>query len=183
VPPNGSRTSPLRNIPPRRTPASGPATERCAREVIDIVPLVMRFLRREFRRQSAPLLSVPQARTLSFVDRTPGSSLSDLAEHLNVTHPTASLIVNRLVHQGLLRRAEHPDERRRCALTLTPAGAQRLKIVRAAACAVVAGVLSGGSAGDIKAISQGLDRLKAAFERASNGHNGVARKTKMRAPR
>jgi len=176
MPSNGSRTTPFRKTPPRRTPGAGAEAERCAREVIDIVPLVMRFLRREFRRQSAPLLSVPQARTLAFVDRTPGSSLTDLAEHLNVAHPTASLIVNRLVHQALLRRTEDPRERRRCALTLTPAGAHRLKIVRAAACAVVAGVLSGGSASDIRAISQGLDRLKTAFQRASNSSNGVDRK-------
>jgi len=175
---NGSRVIPRRKTPPRRSPTTGAAAKRCAREVIDIVPLVMRFLRREFRRQSAPLLSVPQVRTLAFVDVTPGSSLSDLADHLNVTHPTASLIVNRLVHQRLLRRAEHPDERRRCALTLTPAGAQRLKIVRAAACAVVADVLSNGSAGDLKAISQGLERLKTAFERVSNGHHKIDRRAR-----
>jgi DNA-binding MarR family transcriptional regulator len=176
VPPNGSRSTSLRKTAPRRAPAVGIAAERCAREVIDVVPLVMRFLRREFRRQSAPLLSVPQARTLAFVDRTPGSSLSDLAGHLNVTHPTASLIVNRLVRQGLLRRAEDPSERRRCALTLTPAGARRLIVVRNAACAFVAGVLSEGSTDDIKAIVRGLDRLKTAFQRASNGQNGVDRK-------
>jgi DNA-binding MarR family transcriptional regulator len=175
VPSNGSRTAPSRTSPPRRKPTAGPAAEQCARQVIDIVPLVMRFLRREFRRHSAPLLSVPQARALAFVDRMPGMSLSDLALHLNVTRPTASLIVNRLVHQGLLRRAEHPHERRRCVLSLTPTGARRLTTVRAAACAVVAGVLSGGSAGDIKAISRGLERLKVAFQPASNGSNGSDR--------
>jgi DNA-binding MarR family transcriptional regulator len=176
VPPNGSRSTPLRKTPPRRIPTASSAARQCAREVIDVVPLVMRFLRREFRRQSVPLLSVPQVRTLAFVDRTPGSSLSDLADHLNVTHPTASLIVNRLVQQGLLRRAEDPAERRRCALTLTPAGGRRLKVVRDAACTVVAGVLSEGSADDIKAIVRGLDRLKIAFQQASNGQNGVDRK-------
>ena len=175
MPSNGSRPAAIRTTCPRRKAAADAAAERCAREVIDIVPLVMRFLRREFRHHSAPLLSVPQARTLAFVDRTPGSSLSDLALHLNVTPPTASLIVNRLVQQGLVRRAEHHLERRRCALTLTPAGAQRLTTVRAAVCAVVSGVLAGGSAGDIKAISRGLDRLKVAFQRVSHGANGVDR--------
>ncbi|HXZ24826.1 MAG TPA: MarR family winged helix-turn-helix transcriptional regulator [Nitrospiria bacterium] len=172
---NGNRNATTRPSPPRRKATTGPAAEQCARQVIDIVPLVMRFLRREFRRHSAPLLSVPQARTLAFVERTPGSGLSDLALHLNVARPTASLIVNRLVHQGLVRRAEHPRERRRCVLSLTPSGARRLITVRAAACAVVAGVLSVGSAGDIKAISRGLERLKVAFQHASNGSNGVDR--------
>lgn len=174
---NGGRAASLQHVSLRRKPAAGASARRCAREVLDTVPLVMRFLRQEVRRQSAPSLSVPQVRALAMLDRDPGASLSSLANHLNVTSPTASLIINRLVRQGLVHRAENPHERRRRVLTLTKAGAQRLKVVRAVACAIVEQVLAGGNTKEITAIVRGLDQLKVVFERAMhNGHHGARRK-------
>ena len=171
MPPIGRRVVHRQEPFSKRPPVAGSAAKRCAREVVETLPLVMRFLRRQVRRQSSPFLSVPQVRALAMLDREPGAGLSDLADHLNVTRPTASLIVNRLVRQKLVHRAEHPYERRRRVLTLTPAGAHQLKIMRAVACAVVEKVLSGGSEREITAIVHGLDRLKVAFERAMrNGH-------------
>ena len=181
---NGRRAAHRQNPSSTRS-STGAVSKRCAREVVETIPLVMRFLRREVRRRSSPLPSVPQVRALAMLDREPGASLSDLAEHLNVTSPTASLIVNRLVLQKLVHRAEHPHERRRRVLTLTPAGAQQLKAMRAVACAVVEKVLSGGGEQEIATIVQGLDQLKIAFERAMrngyhNGRHHVSRNVKRK---
>src|SRR5512136_2733803 len=85
----------------------------CAHAVMQTVPVVMRAIRAEMRRNGAPLLSIPQARTLSYLHRCPGSCLFHLAEHLGVTRPTASTIVERLVRRGMVSRAEDPQERRR----------------------------------------------------------------------
>jgi DNA-binding MarR family transcriptional regulator len=173
----GRRAVQMRKVSVRRPRRAGADSKRCAREVVETVPLVMRFLRRQVRRRSAPSLSVPQVRALALLDREPGSGLSRLAEHLNVARPTASLIVNRLVRQGLVDRAENPHERRRRVLTLTRAGAERLKAVRAVACSVVEQVLSGGNAREIAAIEDGLDRLRVVFERAMrNGRHGAGPK-------
>jgi hypothetical protein len=54
----------------------------CAREVMETVPLVMRFIRTEMRSRRAPSLSVPQFRVLTFLSRRPGAPLSSVAEHL-----------------------------------------------------------------------------------------------------
>lgn len=70
----------------------------------------------------ATTLSVPQLRTLAFLNRNPGSSLSDLAEHLGVTPATASATVERLVQQDYVQRDHHPHERRKVVLELTKAG-------------------------------------------------------------
>jgi DNA-binding MarR family transcriptional regulator len=133
--------------------------ELCAREVMETVPLVMRFIRTEMRSRRAPLLSVPQFRVLTFLSHEPGAPLSSVAEHLGVTRSTASAIVDRLVRRQLVSRTVHPQERRCVVLTLTTAGAQHLQQARAAACAHIAQVLAGLSAADLLQVTEGLALL------------------------
>lgn len=99
--------------------------DRCTREIAETVPLVMRSLRRQMRQFVA--LSVPQLRTLGYVYRHPGASLSELAGHLGVTPPTASALVERLVQRGLITRVLDQRERRRITLTLTAEGARMMQ--------------------------------------------------------
>jgi DNA-binding MarR family transcriptional regulator len=96
--------------------------DECARAVLDAVPLVMRSIRAEMRSHRAPDLSVPQFRSLVYLSRQKGPSLSDVAEHLGLTSPSASVMVDGLVIRGLVTRQVHPDDRRRVTLELTPAG-------------------------------------------------------------
>src|SRR5213593_56534 len=96
---------------------SSSVADRCAREILETVPLVMRVVRGEMRRQGAHLVSVPQFRALAFVERHPGASLAGVAEHLGVTAPTASTIVDRLVRRRLVGRVPDPAERRRVVLS------------------------------------------------------------------
>ncbi len=140
------------------------ATERCAREVVETVPLVMRFIRTEMRRQSGPFLSVPQLRTLLFLSRCPGADLSSAADHLGVSRPTASAIVNRLVHQGLVNRTGHPEKRRFIILTLTRTGFQRLQRAREAACALVASVLAHRPSAELRKVMEGIALLGKVFK-------------------
>jgi len=100
--------------------------DRCTSEIAETVPLVMRSLRRQMRQFVAPL-SVPQLRTLGYVYRHPGASLSELAGHLGVTPPTASALVERLVQRGLITRVLDQKERRRITLTLTAEGARMMQ--------------------------------------------------------
>jgi DNA-binding MarR family transcriptional regulator len=144
--------------------ATQSATERCAREVVETVPLVMRFIRTEMRRQSGPFLSVPQLRTLLFLSRCPGADLSSAADHLGVSRPTASAIVNRLVHQGLVNRTGHPEKRRFIILTLTRTGFQRLQRAREAACALVASVLAHRPSAELRKVMEGIALLGKVFK-------------------
>ena len=136
----------------------------CAREVMETVPLVMRFIRMEMRSRRAPSLSVPQFRVLTFLSRKPGAPLSSVAEHLGVARSTASAMVDRLVRRQLVSRTTHPDERRSVVLTLTPAGAQHFREAREAASARMAKVLAGMPAADLLEIVQGLALLGSAFK-------------------
>lgn len=143
-------------------PATTP--ENCAREVMEIVPLVMHCIRTEMRSRRSPALSVPQFRVLTFLSRRPGAPLASVAEHLGVARSTASAMVDRLVRRQLVNRTEDPQERRCVVLTLTPAGRQHLQQTRDAACAQMATVLAGLSATDLVRVTEGLMCLGSVFK-------------------
>jgi len=134
---------------------------------METVPLVMRFIRAEMRRQRTRSLSVPQFRALVFLSRHPGASLSSVADHLGVTRPTASALVDRLVRRGLVTRTEHPQERRRIVLALTLTGARHLQQAREVARTRIAGMLAGLSIAELRKIAEGIALLESVFKEAS----------------
>ena len=72
-------------------------------------------------------LSLPQYRILMFLDE--GTTVpSQLANHLAVSRPTITSVVDGLVARGLVERHHHHDDRRRIAHALTPAGRQLLEV-------------------------------------------------------
>lgn len=105
----------------------GKPSQECAARVMETIPLLMRFIRADMRTHSAECLSIPQLRSLAFLKRNPGASLSEVAEHLGVTCATASTTIERLVQRNLVQRTDHPQERRRVVLNLTEEGKQLLE--------------------------------------------------------
>ncbi len=102
------------------------ATDIVAREMLKVIPLVMGTIRTEMRSRRGANLSVVQFRALVYVDRNPGTSLSAVAEHLGLTLPTVSAMIDGMVGDGLVRRVECADDRRRVELSLTPQGEKLL---------------------------------------------------------
>jgi len=138
--------------------------ERCARAVMETVPLVTRFVRAEMRSRWAPSLSVSQFHVLALLSREPGSSLSHVADHLGVTPSTASVVVDRLVRRKLVSRTADPQERRCVVLSLTATGAQHFVQARDAACKQIASVLTKLSKADLCTITEGLNMLGSTFK-------------------
>ncbi len=145
-------------------PSQGVTPEWCAGILMESVPLVMRFIRAEMRSQSASVLTVPQFRALNFLDRYPGSSLSDLADHLGVTRATASSLIERLVQRGFVTRTEHPKERRHVVLKLTQAGIDHLQESRSRTRTEIAEVLGNLSDKQILDLAEGLTILSDVFQ-------------------
>lgn len=69
-----------------------------------VVPAITRFLRAELRRHGHPQFSLSQLRVLYFLNRRPQASLSEVADYLDVTRPTMSAMIERLVHGASWRR-------------------------------------------------------------------------------
>lgn len=64
--------------------------------------------------------SFAQMRALKFVKTKGQVSITELAELLNVSAPSASTMVERLVEKGVLIRKPDPDDRRRVIVTVSP---------------------------------------------------------------
>jgi DNA-binding MarR family transcriptional regulator len=67
-------------------------------------------------------LSMSQLGALFRLHRSGYCGVSNIGDHLGVTHAAASQMVDRLVQQGLLERAEDLDDRRVKKNTLSPKG-------------------------------------------------------------
>jgi len=106
--------------------------DTCARELLDVMPLVMQDLRRTMRSQSSPDLRVPELRSLAFLRHNPGSNLTDLAEYIGVSLPSMSKLVDTLTSRGFIERTPDASDRRRVRLGLTEAGGEVLAKAREA---------------------------------------------------
>ena len=130
--------------------------DACAHALMDTTPQIIQSIRVEMRRGRGPDLSIPQFRTLRFIQRNPDSSLSDLAEHLGLTLPSASKLVDGLVKQKLLTRKESAEDRRRLTLMLTQTGTSIVDSARASARIHLADKLKHLSDADLETISQAM---------------------------
>jgi|UPI0003692AEB DNA-binding MarR family transcriptional regulator len=145
-------------------PSQGVTCKECAARVMETIPLLMRFIRADMRTHSADSLSIPQLRTLAFLKRHPGASLSEVAEHLGVTCATASATTERLVQRHWVQRNDHPQERRRIVLHLTEEGKQLLEQSQEKTRAHIAEILQELTPEQISQIEAGLTLLKNVFE-------------------
>ena len=136
----------------------------CARGVLETVPLVMRIIRGELRKHGARELSVPQFRTLNFLSGHKGASLSEVADHIGLTLPSMSTLVDGLVARNFAVRRTHVDDRRRVTLELTERGQSTLRTARDATQDYLAGQLETVSSEDRNTVTKSMRILKSIFE-------------------
>ena len=139
----------------------------CADQLLEVTPLVMRRIREEMRRRTMPGLTVPQFRALNYIRRHPRSSLNDVAEHLGLTAPSASKLVQKLVSEKVVVRRVG-DDRRRVRLSLTPSGAAAIALARADTREHVADSLKALSGKDLAGVRDALRLLGLAFSQGGN---------------
>ena len=137
--------------------------EECARQLLDTTPQIMRFIRAEMRSHRGHDLSVPQFRTLTFINRNPEVSLSNLANHLGLTLPSTSKLVDGLVNQKLITRRESKEDRRRLTLVLTKSGEDILRVARGATQDYLKNILGELSADELSAVIHAMNLLHPLF--------------------
>jgi DNA-binding MarR family transcriptional regulator len=137
--------------------------DTCARELIDTAPKIMQAIRVEMRRGRGSDISIPQFRSLAFIQGNPDSSLSNLAEHLGLTLPSVSKLIDGLVKQKLVIRQESAVDRRRLTLVLTQAGASIVNSSRTGAQANLAKKLNCLSDDELETIYKAMQLLRPIF--------------------
>jgi DNA-binding MarR family transcriptional regulator len=136
---------------------------QCAQGVLDVVPAVMRYIRAQMRAHRGAGLSVPQLRSLLFVNRHAGADLGSLAEHLGLTPPSASKLVEELVQRRLLERSTSTADRRRLRLSVSPAGRRLLEAVLRETHLRLSAALGRLSPEDLESVSRAMQALRACF--------------------
>ena len=134
-----------------------------AHEVLDVAPSIVRAIRSEMRQHRGADLSVPQFRTLAFLKRHPGASLSEAAEHLGLTLPTVSKMVDGLVARKLVTRETQDVDRRCIRLGVTARGEATWSAARASTQAKLATLLAGLSEDERATVVRAMDILRPHF--------------------
>jgi DNA-binding MarR family transcriptional regulator len=139
------------------------SADECAKEVLDVVPLIMRTIRVEMRHRRTADLRVPHFRTLLFLSRQPGASLSEVAEFLGLTLPSTSTMVDGMVARSLVARQTSSADRRRIILTLTASGQAILEAARSGTQSRLAEILAVLSPAECRVVIQALQALRPIF--------------------
>ena len=150
-----------------------------AKQVLDVVPLVMRTIRSQLRTHRRADISIPQFRTMGYIDSNEGASLSDLASHIGLTLPSMSKLVDVLVSRKLVSRAEHSEDRRRICLSLTPLGREALRAAHRSTERHLVEALSSLSEEELRGVTHAMQVLRRLFEpegeRAAEDHLAYSR--------
>jgi DNA-binding MarR family transcriptional regulator len=138
--------------------------ETAARQVLEVIPLVMRTLASEMRRTRHTLAPV-HFRLLVLLAEHP-HSVSELADKQAVSLPTMSNSITTLVERDWVKRARPSHDRRLVLVELTPAGRAALKEILRPMEARVAELLASLSTTECDQLLAGCAILRAAFARA-----------------
>jgi DNA-binding MarR family transcriptional regulator len=144
--------------------------QAAARQIVEIVPLVMRSLAAEVRK-TGHTLSPSHLRILAMLHEGPWS-LGDLAEHEQISLPTVSRSISTLEDRGWARRQESSRDRRVVLGEITQEGEAVLGSLQSSAERRVLEMLGPLSAEEITHLKAGLPVLRKVFE------HGLACETK-----
>jgi len=125
----------------------------------DLRPVVLRVAR-ELRKETEQFgVTSRQVTLLWLVKRSPGLTLTALADAEAISAPALSGQVDRLEHAGLLVRVRSEVDRRRVGLELTPEGERLLRSVRERRTAWLADRLGALEPDDLRAIEAAIEPL------------------------
>jgi len=147
----------------------------CATLLMDVIPLVMGCIRTEMRSQRTHRLSVPQFRTLVFLYRNEGASLSEVANSIGLTLPSASKIIDALAIRKLVIRTVLPGDRRYISLRLSERGRATFEKARRVAEASLAQRIATLSPVQQKMVCETMQALRSVFAQTKTYSGGKRR--------
>lgn len=137
--------------------------DECARHMLEAIPMVMRAIRNEMRSYRGSDLSVPKFRVLIFLNRHEGASLSDIAEHMGLTLPSMSKMIDGLVARNMVIRQMDLGDRRRVTLAPTALGRTAMQSAYEATAARLAERLAALPASERRTILKAMQILESIF--------------------
>lgn len=138
---------------------------------------VLRLLRADFLRRTREQALTPQLHRLLLVaHRNPGCRQVELAEWLEISPVTIGRMLDRLEHQGLLRRERHPTDRRATRIHLEQQALPIVKRLAEISGQVQDRALAGLDAAERHALLAGLRRVHANLVQGQRNGTGGGRR-------
>jgi len=131
------------------------------RELLRISPLVDHLRSRWLRERG---LTQPRARLLMALDEDGSTNMSGLSRTLDVTPRAVTALVDGLEGSGLVRRTEHPTDRRTTIVELTTAGRRTCATIRADYRRLARELLGEGAERDLATSLRVLTRVRTTLE-------------------
>ncbi len=122
-------------------------------------------------------LTPPQFMVLKALEHTGPMRVSDIAAHMGVKNPAASMMLNAMFEHDLVDRESDPDDRRATLISVSAAGKKELRAAEKNRRALMRGMTMRLSDEEINSIISGLHKLAdaATAELGGNGSNGHGR--------
>jgi DNA-binding MarR family transcriptional regulator len=147
----------------RRKPAAqrhDPALMRQADDILATVRTLWKdLLRNPFADAEQSGITGPQITVMACLVTKGPMTLTELSRSLGMSHSTASGIVDRLQHRGLLRRAEDAVDRRRTSIAVTEGVNRYVRELEAGPAGRLAKGLAKATPAQREAIKKGLQLL------------------------
>ena len=142
-----------------------PSVNHLSKQILDITPKMMGFIRTEMRRHATDQITVPQFRVLLKMSREPAISNKAIAEWLGVSAPTLSRMIATLTRRGLVKRKIDSKDKRLAHLSITASGQKQIERYRQEVQARLNDRVTLLNAVDQKNLLQGLEILQNLFQK------------------
>lgn len=129
--------------------------------ILQIIPSIMRLLAAELRRANVPVLP-PQLGALTLLAEN-SYNLSELAEQHDVSLPTMSSTISKLVSNGWVKRQRLEADRRVVMLSITPAGRELIEAIGQMLVERITAQLSDIPNDELNTLQDGLTILQTVF--------------------
>ncbi len=152
--------------------ASRPAPDRLEDRVASFARLLGEIHEEELRLLRAAGRSLTEYYVLRILAHDPGATATQLARRLSLAKSSVSVVIDDLVSEGLVNRAQNRGDRRRIALRLSRKGRNWVTRFLALKGSLLWEAMSGLTAEQQQMVEQIMARVTAALERRRAGTGG-----------
>lgn len=133
--------------------------EDIANDILDSFPILFRRVSRGEARPGCKKFD-PSRFVLRAVWKHGPVRMSEIGKHMGISKPYMTLLVNKLINEGLVERVPDPNDRRVVNVTITDAGRDAIREFMRSARETVIRNLSSLDSGDISSLHESMKRIR-----------------------
>ena len=134
--------------------------KECAQILLEVMPQILRTIKEVVQKNEFSEFSMPQFRTLKFINRNNGASLSDISKYLGSGLSSTSKLIDGLVDKKLIKRQINNKDRRYITITLTKSGKKVMERIQKTTIGHLEGKISTLSDSQYSLIIKAMEILK-----------------------